>query len=161
MTEDSETQQIRMLEHVVALSEKQTGLSAQRSEMSEVRSYLNAERTLSVWVRTALSTMIVGLAIDRFGLLFHRAPGATPLMPSAQEEILNAVSSWTCIALVLLGVIMVLATGIRFFAYARTWSRQHQLPPHHGPFMATTFAGMVALFGIILLAIMTMTAIYD
>jgi hypothetical protein len=65
-------------------------------------------------------------------------------------------STWTCIALVLLGVIMVLATGTRFLFYARTWNRQHQLPTHHGPYLAPFFAGMTALFGIVLAVIMVM-----
>jgi putative membrane protein len=156
MTEEGESKQIAMMEHMVALAEKQTGFSAMRSEMSEVRSYLNAERTLSVWVRTALSLMIVGIAVDRFDLLVYRIPGAIGPAPLVHGAMLDAVSSWACIALVLLGVVMVLATGIRFFAYARAWNRQHQFPAHHGPFLAPTFAGMVALFGIVLLAIMMM-----
>ena len=52
--------QIVMLQRMVSLSEKLTSLSEERSEMSEVRSYYNAERTLAVWVRTALTLMILG-----------------------------------------------------------------------------------------------------
>jgi hypothetical protein len=49
---------------------------------------------------------------------------------------------------------MALTTGLRFFAYARAWRRQHRPPPFHGPYLASFFAVMVAIFGIVLLAIM-------
>jgi uncharacterized membrane protein YidH (DUF202 family) len=148
MAEEHEAKQVEMMRQMVAFAEKQTDYSLQRSEMSEVRSYHNAERTLSVWVRTALALMICGLAIDRFGLVVDGSAGA------ARGMLLDRISTWTSIGLVLLGVVMVLATGLRFFAYARTWRRQHQPPPFHGPYLASFFAVMVAIFGIVLLAIM-------
>lgn len=165
MSEDEEPKQIAMMKQVVALAEKQTQLSAARSEMSaarsemsETRSYHNAERTLSVWVRTALSTIIVGLAIDRFGLLLDRIPGSGGELPSARGALLDTISTWTCIALVVLGIVMALTTGLRFFAYAREWSSRHELPAHHGPYLASFFAVLVALFGILVLAIMVAAA---
>jgi uncharacterized membrane protein YidH (DUF202 family) len=148
MAEEHEAKQIEMMRQMVAFAEKQTTYSLDRSEMSEVRSYHNAERTLSVWVRTALALMICGLAIDRFGLVVDGSAGA------ARGLLLDRISTWTSIGLVLLGVVMVLATGLRFFAYARTWRRQHRPPPFHGPYLASFFAVMVAIFGIVLLAIM-------
>ena len=150
--------QIVMLQRMVSLSEKLTSLSEERSEMSEVRSYYNAERTLAVWVRTALTLMIVGLVIDRFGLLLYRAPGGPHSSPFAHGSLIDAVSTGTCIALILLGVVMVLATGFRFFAYAKAWGTQHHFPPHHGRFLAPFFAVMVAIFGIVVLAIIAIAA---
>jgi uncharacterized membrane protein YidH (DUF202 family) len=148
MAEEHEAKQIEMMRQMVAFAEKQTEYSLERSEMSEVRSYQNAERTLSVWVRTALALMICGLAIDRFGLVVGGSAG------TARGMLLDRVSTWTSIGLVLLGVVMVLATGLRFYAYARAWRRQHRPPPFHGPYLASFFAVMVAIFGIVLLAIM-------
>jgi uncharacterized membrane protein YidH (DUF202 family) len=150
MTEGQDSKQVAMMKEMVALAEKQTAYSIQRSEMSETRSYQNAERTLSVWVRTALALMICGLAIDRFGLLLGRKP-----QEAAHGLLLDRVSEWTSIALVLLGVVMVVATGLRFLAYARAWQRQHELPAYHGPYLGPFFAMMVALFGAMLLIIMT------
>lgn len=149
MTEGQDSKQVQMMKEMVALAEKQTTYSIQRSEMSETRSYQNAERTLSVWVRTALALMICGLAIDRFGLMLGGKP-----REAAQGLLLDHVSGWTSIALVLLGVVMVATTGLRFLAYARAWQRQHELPPYHGPYLGPFFAMMVALFGIMLLIIM-------
>jgi putative membrane protein len=155
MADSQESKQIAMMRQVVALAEKQTAYSVQRSEMSEVRSYQNAERTLSVWVRTALSLMICGLAIDRFGLIFGGTPGSTVPVTPERGLLLDRISEWTSAALVLLGVIMVVATGLRFLAYAQGWRRQHEPPPYHGPYLAPFFALMVALFGVVLLVIMT------
>lgn len=151
MAEEHEAKQIEMMRQMVAFAEKQTDYSLERSEMSEVRSYQNAERTLSVWVRTSLALMICGLAIDRFGLMVDGSAEA------ARGLLLDRASTWTSIGLVLLGVAMVLATGLRFFAYARIWRRRHQPPPFHGPYLASFFAVMVAIFGVVLLVIM-MTA---
>jgi uncharacterized membrane protein YidH (DUF202 family) len=151
MAEEQDAKQIEMMRRMVAFAEKQTNYSLQRSEMSEVRSYQNAERTLSVWIRTALALMICGLAIDRFGLMVGGSTGPTRGLP------LDRISSCTSIGLVLFGVIMVITTGLRFLAYARVWRRRHELPAYHGPYLASFFALMVALFGLVLLAIM-MTA---
>jgi uncharacterized membrane protein YidH (DUF202 family) len=155
--ERQESQQVALMREIVALAEKQTAYSVERSEMSEVRSYQNAERTLSVWVRTALALMICGLAIDRFGLTFIGGREAAPRTMPGGGLLLDRLSDWTGIGLVLLGVVMVAATGLRFLAYARAWRRQHQPPPYHGPYLAPFFAITVALFGIVLLTIM-MTA---
>ena len=152
MAEEHEAKQVEMMRQMVAFAEKQTDYSLQRSEMSEVRSYHNAERTLSVWVRTALALMICGLAIDRFGLMVDESAGP------ARGMLLDRISTWTSIGLVLLGVVMALTTGLRFFAYARAWRRQHRPPPFHGPYLASFFAVMVAIFGIVLLAIMLTAA---
>lgn len=144
-----ETQQVEMMKELVRLSEKRTALSVERSEMSETRSYHNAERTLSVWVRTALALLVCGLAIDQFELFLNELPNS-----AAHRALLDQVSGWAGIALVFLGVLAVVATGLRFLAYAHAWKKQHQLPPYHGPYLGPFFALMVALFGIILLAIM-------
>lgn len=163
MAEHEEPKQLEMMRHMVALAEEQVALSTQRSEMSkqrsemsEFRSFLNGERTLSVWVRTALSLMIVGLAIDRFGLLFHHDAGAAAA--SGRDALLDAASTWTCMGLVALGVLMVLVTGVRFVGYARDWRSRHRFPACHGPYLAPFFALMVALFGVVLLVIMALAA---
>jgi uncharacterized membrane protein YidH (DUF202 family) len=149
MAQEHESKQVEMMQQMLVLAEKQTAYSIERSEMSETRSYHNAERTLSVWVRTALAVMICGLAIDRFELLLGESSRL-----AAHGFLFDQVSGWVSIALVLFGVIMAMTTGLRFLAYARAWRQRHELPAYHGPYLGTFFALMVALFGIILLAIM-------
>jgi uncharacterized membrane protein YidH (DUF202 family) len=158
MSEQDQPQQIQMMQRMVALSEKLTALSMERSEMSEVRSYHNAERTLAMWVRTALSLMIVGLAIDRFGLLLYHAPGGPHGNPLPHGLLVDDASTATCVALIGLGILMVLVTGFRFLAYAKTWGGRHRFPAYHGPYLAPFFAVMVALFGIAMLVIIGIAA---
>ncbi|PZR77430.1 MAG: hypothetical protein DLM52_04470, partial [Chthoniobacterales bacterium] len=108
---------------------------------------MNAERTLSVWTRTALSLMVFGIAVDRFGMLLRHEPWShvgDRLLP-------NPSSTLGGVILVALGVAMALSTGARFLAYALAYQRLHPLPHKHGPYLAFTFALLVALFGIALL----------
>ena len=148
----------RMSEERSRMSADRSRMSAERSEMSETRSYHNAERTLSVWVRTALSLMVLGIAMDRFGLLLHRVPGGKHYAYLHANELLDALSMWAGAALVMLGIFMALVTGARFVAYAKDWKRNHRLPAHHGPYLAAFFALMTAFFGILLLVLMLVFA---
>jgi putative membrane protein len=147
--QESQLSQLELMQRLVQLSVERTRMSAQRSEMSEQRSYMNAERTLSVWVRTALALMIFGIAIDRFQLLLHQAQAL-----NEQGRFVDVLSRWCGFALVALGMLMVIATGLRFLAYAHDWRRRHEPPRHHGPYLAPFFALMVAIFGAALLVIM-------
>lgn len=135
------------------MSADRSKMSAARSEMSEARSYHNAERTLSVWIRTAMSLMIFGIAIDRFGILLHQLPIAKEAALFHSTS-LHAVSAWTGAALVMLAVFMSASAGARFFAYALKWRQQHKLPFYHGPYLASFFALMVTIFGLALLSFM-------
>ncbi|HET7674303.1 MAG TPA: DUF202 domain-containing protein [Gammaproteobacteria bacterium] len=150
MPDANEPEQIRLMQRLVELSLKRTQMSADRSEMSAERSYMNAERTLSVWIRTALAMMIFGIAIDRFGLLLHQLP----IKVGRAHFYSNTVSNLTGSALVALGVLMVVTTGLRFLAYAAVYRREHKPPAHHGPYLAPFFALMTAVFGIVLLVVM-------
>ena len=161
MPEPPDPEHIALMKRVVELAEQQTALaatrtqqSAERSEMSAERSYMNAERTLSVWTRTALSLMVFGIAVDRFGLLLRHEPwshAGSPLLP-------NPLSTLGGVILIALGVLMSLSTGVRYLVYARAWLRKHRAP-RHGPYLAFTFAMVVALFGIALLvALLVFTA---
>lgn len=124
------------------MSAERSEMSADRSRMSAERSYLSAERTLSVWIRTALALMVFGIAIDRFGLLLLRVP---QLRGGGLDT--TVVSGWAGEALIAFGVLVVVVAAIRFLAYAATYRGTHEIPAHHGPYLAPTFAGLVALFG--------------
>lgn len=125
-------------------------LSAQRLDLSAERTYTDAERTLSVWIRTALSAMIFGIAIDRFCLMQREI--SLFIIHSGSGS--NALSMWSGLALVVLGVLIVLATGLRFLMYAVVYRHQYEWPTHHGPHLALTFALLIAVFGIALLTIL-------
>lgn len=120
---------------------EQLSLMRELVELSAGRSYMNAERTLSVWVRTALGLMICGLAVDRFGLFVVELP----IGPGQTAHHSNTASNWVGVALVALGVLMAVATGIRFYAYSAAYRRQHRPPDYHAPVLGPFFAAMVAV----------------
>lgn len=138
MPEKSEPEQITIMKRLVELS-------LDRTQMSAERCYMNAERTLAVWIRTALALMIFGIAIDRFSLLLRQHGH-----PNAHE-----LSSWGGGALIALGVLMALSCGSRFLTFSIAYRRIHRLPPHHGPYLGPIFAALVVLFGIALLVILS------
>ena len=112
--------------------------------------YHNVDRTLATWTRTALSLIVFGIVVDRFGLLLahnHPAHVGTWLAP-------NPASTLAGIVLVALGIFIVVTASIRHQAYRSIWNRIHRRPWHHGPFLAFTFAVMVATFGIAILAVL-------
>lgn len=148
--QNQDPEQITLMKRVVEMAEQQTKLAVASSELSAERSYMNAERTLSVWTRTALSLMIFGIAVDRFGLLLRHEPWphtGNPMLP-------NPLSTLGGMALVALGVLMVLACALRYLGYARTWRKTHAWPPWHPPYLAFSFAVLVGFFGIALLAVL-------
>lgn len=133
---------------------EQITIMRQLVELSAERSYMNAERTLSVWVRTALGLMILGLAVDRFGLVVVSLPASAELTGHYSD----AISDWVGIALVALGVAMVVTTGVRFYAYSVAYRRQHQPPYYHNPILGPFFALMAAIFGVAVLVILVAIA---
>ncbi|MGH6994202.1 MAG: DUF202 domain-containing protein [Stellaceae bacterium] len=107
------------------------------------RSLMNAERTLSVWVRTGLGLMIGGLAFERFGLSLVSFPNG----PWPTIRYSNALSTWIGIALVAIGAAAPLAAGWRFHAVAAEYRRRYAPPFHHGPVLGPAFAALLALLG--------------
>lgn len=137
---DKESEQITLMRRLI--------------ELSAERSYMNAERTLSVWVRTALGLIICGLAVDRFGLFVVELPtGPGPISHHS-----NAISNWVGVALVALGIAMAIATGVRFRAYTAEYVRHHKPPFHHHPALGPFFTLMVAVFGVAVLIVMIVIA---
>ena len=122
------------------------------TELSMQRSYMNTERTLAVWTRTALSLMIFGIAVDRFGELMRHPPWHVMNHATVWPHLLSTGSG---VVLVALGVLMLLATGIRFLLYGLKWQRE--TPRHvwyHNPWLAFSFAMAMAAVGIALLVVM-------
>lgn len=118
-------------------------------ELSLQRSYMNTERTLAVWTRTALSLMIFGIAVDRFGLLMNHPPWH---VTDARQLLPNPLSTLGAIVLVAMGVAILLAAGIRFLAYGLKWYRTNPRKVwFHTPWLAFSFTMLMAAFGIALL----------
>ena len=142
MSDDSQSLQVQVARQLV--------------ELSLQRSYMNTERTLAVWTRTALSLMIFGIAVDRFGLLMRHPPWH---VVDARELLPNPLSTLGGVVLVGLGVLILLAAGIRFLAYGRAWYRANPLRvAYHAPWLAFPFALGVAVVGVAMLALLLVLA---
>lgn len=138
MAEDSHSLQVQVARQLV--------------ELSLQRSYMNTERTLAVWTRTALSLMIFGIAVDRFGLLMRHPPWH---VEDTHQLLPNSLSTLGGVVLVALGVLILLAAGFRFLAYGRAWYRANPLKvAYHTPWLAFTFTMLMAMFGIALLVVL-------
>lgn len=130
----------------------QVQIARQLVELSLQRSYMNTERTLAVWTRSALSLMIFGIAVDRFGLLMRHPPWH---VEDTGQLLPNSLSTLGGVVLVALGVLILLAAGFRFLAYGRAWYRANPLKvAYHTPWLAFTFTMLMALFGIALLVVL-------
>lgn len=141
-TNDEEPGQIQLMRRMVEMSAKRTELAAERT-------YMAAERTLSVWVRTALALMAFGVAIDRLAVFLHHSSADT-LTDTSNPDVL---AEWGAAALIALGVLMAVTTGLRYLFYVLDYQRKHRRPERHGPFLAPAFSFLVALFGIALLVV--------
>ena len=120
-------------------------------ELSLQRSYMNTERTLAVWTRTALSLMIFGIAVDRFGLLMNHPPWH---VVDTRQLLPNPLSTLGGVVLVAIGVLIVVTAAIRHQRYRTLWNRTFGRDETFGPWLAFPFAAGVALLGIATLVLL-------
>ena len=112
--------------------------------------YHNVDRTLATWTRTALSLIVFGTVVDRYGLLMARNH------PAHVGSLLamNPESSIGGLFLIALGVFIAASTAIRHQAYRHVWLREYGHQGFHGPWLAFTFAAMTVIAGVALLAVL-------
>lgn len=129
------------------------GHDAEVRELVELQAevvYHNVDRTLATWTRTALSLIVFGTVVDRYGLLLARDhPAHVGTLLATNPE-----SSAGGLFLVALGVFIAASTAIRHQAYRRIWLREYGHPGFHGPWLAFTFAAMTVIAGLALLAVL-------
>lgn len=112
--------------------------------------YMNVDRTLATWTRTALTLIVFGTVVDRYGLLLlrpHLAHAGTYLAP-------NPVSSIGGLFLIGIGTFIVAAAAIRHQAYMASWHGEYGRDETFGPWLALPFAVMVAILGIVVFALL-------
>ncbi len=119
-------------------------------QLSAERTFMNAERTLSVWVRTSLGAMIFGIAIDRFGFMLQEMSAITSHHLQYHIRIMHI----TGVLLVIYSMLVALLYSLRFIKYSSSYSRSYQLPAGHNFWLSPFFAFLVILFGIPLLVVM-------
>lgn len=107
--------------------------------------YMNVDRTLATWTRTALSLIVLGVLVDRYGVLVN-APHLHPGTPLAPDPLYSVGG----IALLVLGTLMALASAIRHQAYRRRWNRVFAEFGIFGPWLASTYAmGVIVTGGVL------------
>ena len=111
--------------------------------------YMNVDRTLATWTRTALSLVVLGVLVDRYGLLVT-APRLHPGTPLAPDPLYSVGG----VTLVWLGALIALATAIRHQAYRRRWNRTFAEFGRFGPWLAFAFAAGTAAVGAALAVIL-------
>ena len=112
--------------------------------------YMNVDRTLATWTRTALALIVFGTVVDRYGVLLllpHLDHVGTLLAP-------NPLSSAGGIFLVALGVFIAATAAIRHQAYRSLWLREYGRDESFGPWLAFPFAVAVALAGVAVMAVL-------
>ena len=120
-------------------------------ELSRRLVYLAAERTLTSWIRTALSLMALGFVIDRFGLILHMLPDAK----SHSQIYPRMLSTWGGSILIGMGVVMAVAAGVRFARFAWAYHNDSSTRVRHGIYIGAAFAAVLAAFGTALIILLT------
>lgn len=82
--------------------------------------YLAAERTLLTWIRAAIALIVLGFAVDRFGLA--RAQGAASSPHGA------AWSSWLGLALIATGIATSAVSAVHYWHFLRRYERGDTSP---------------------------------
>ncbi|MEO8810432.1 MAG: DUF202 domain-containing protein [Rhodanobacter sp.] len=80
---------------------------------------LAAERTLTSWIRTALSLMALGFVIDRFDLVLRGMASAPPGAAATPR----ALWQWGGSILIAASALMALAAGGWYLRLALSWQR--------------------------------------
>lgn len=112
--------------------------------------YLAAERTLTSWVRTALSLMALGFVIDRFGLILNLMPDGSA-NPQAYRGMLSSQAGSILIGM---GAAMALAAGVRYMRFAIAYHRRQSTRVRHGIVIGACFSLLLGLFGIALIVLL-------
>jgi putative membrane protein len=82
--------------------------------------YLAAERTLLSWIRAAIGLVVLGFAVDRFGLLLARpGPVAEPGLPG---------SSWLGLALIACGIATSIVSALHYRHFLVRYQRGDTRP---------------------------------
>ena len=110
--------------------------------------YFAAERTLTSWIRTALSLMALGFVIDQFELVAHQVLGG----PSAARLDSQELWRWGGSTLIALGVLMAVVAGIYHLRFALHYHRDGSTEVGFSLKIGALFTLLLGVYGAALLA---------
>ncbi|MDQ2778611.1 MAG: DUF202 domain-containing protein [Pseudomonadota bacterium] len=120
-------------------------------QLSRCLLYLAAERTLTSWIRTALSLMALGFVIDRFQLVLA-------LMPVVLRHVQdNAGTSWRWSGSILIGMgaAVALGAGVQYLHFALAFHREGPTRVGHGIVIGAAFSILLGFFSVALIFLLT------
>ena len=118
-------------------------------ELSRRLVYLAAERTLTSWIRTALSLMALGFVVDRFDLVVRQMLDA-PLRATLHA---HAVWRWSGSVLIALGIVMAVASGVYYLRFALRYRRDGSTEMGHSMMVGALFTFVLGVGGVIMLLV--------
>ena len=118
-------------------------------EQSRRLVYFAAERTLSSWIRTALSLMVLGFAMDRFDLVVRQVLGGKSTAALHSQEIWH----WGGSTLIALGVLMAAIAGIYYLRFALRYLRTRSTEVSYSLATGALFTLVLAACGVAVLAV--------
>lgn len=116
-------------------------------EQSRRLVYFAAERTLSSWVRTALSLMALGFVIDRFSLVVQKVFGHAVAIDARSQELSHGGGSF----LIALGVLMAVVAGLYHLRFAQRYRRSGSTRVGYSLTVAALFTLVLGACGVALL----------
>jgi len=123
-------------------------------EQSRRLVYLAAERTLSSWIRTALSLMVLGFVVDRFYLVLRQAFGGKSVAGLQARTLWHLGGS----ILIALGALMAVVAGIYYLRFALRYRRNGSTEVGGSLVVAALFTFVLGAFGVALLAVLAWVA---
>jgi putative membrane protein len=112
-------------------------------EEHDPRVFFAAERTLLAWARTGIAVMGLGFLVARFSLFLHVIrKHEAPFSPSISSSLLGC-------GLALMASFMVAAAAVQHARFTSSLG-ESQKPPRYMMSLATYFAGLIALAGLLL-----------
>jgi putative membrane protein len=107
----------------------------------KVTDHLANERTFLAWVRTALTVMAFGFAVERVGLAFREINLKSSYLPSSSIHYSTVVG----VALVFLGVVVLIFALINFLTIRSAIDKKEFHPQASFSVILTVLAGIIGL----------------
>lgn len=122
------------------------------SEQSSRLVYFAAERTLTSWIRTALSLMTLGLVIDRFDLVLRQVVGA-----GNADVPVRGVWRWSGAIMIGLGIAMAVVSGLYYLRFAVRYRREGTTEVGRSLVVGASFTLVLGVAGLVILGLLTNT----